>query len=62
MTNEDTAAGIQNLRRSLDLSQEKFASKLSVSFSTVNRWERGHGKPSPLAKERIEQLRWSVGR
>lgn len=29
-------------RYQLGLSQEKLAAKLGVSFSTVNRWEKGH--------------------
>jgi DNA-binding transcriptional regulator YiaG len=48
---------IRSLRASLGLSQEKFAVKIGVTFSTVNRWENGHGKPSPLAMRRIEEFR-----
>ncbi|MCT7969739.1 helix-turn-helix domain-containing protein [Laspinema sp. D1] len=49
---------IQTLQKRLNLSQEKFAARLKVSFQTVNRWERGHAKPSPMAMTLIElQLR-----
>ena len=47
---------IQNLRAKLGLTQEQFAAKVGVTWSTVNRWENGHGKPSPLALRRIEDL------
>ena len=57
MTDGGMAVDIRNLRKTLGLSQEKFAAKLGVSFSTVNRWENGHGKPSPLAMKRIKDLR-----
>lgn len=46
---------IRELRRRLGLSQEKLAAKLGISFQTVNRWEKGHAKPSSLAMQRIEQ-------
>lgn len=40
---------ITELRRQLSLSQEDLARELGVSFVTVNRWEKGHSKPSKLA-------------
>ncbi|MEW6498838.1 MAG: helix-turn-helix transcriptional regulator [Cyanobacteriota bacterium] len=46
---------ILELRNRLGLSQEKLAAKLGVSFNTVNRWENGHSKPSPMAMKLIEQ-------
>lgn len=36
---------IQTLRYSLGLTQEKFGSQVGVSFSTVNRWEKGISSP-----------------
>ena len=41
---------IKEIRASKKFSQEDFARVLGVSFSTVNRWERGHTKPTKLAK------------
>ncbi len=48
---------IHKLREALELTQEAFARELGVSFTTVSRWENGHGTPSPLAKRRLEELR-----
>lgn len=47
---------IKALRKQLGLSQEALAEKLGVSFSTVNRWERGHRAPTKLALLRLEAL------
>ncbi|NJK39540.1 MAG: helix-turn-helix transcriptional regulator [Oscillatoriales cyanobacterium RM2_1_1] len=51
----DTPSLIRALRQRLGVSQEKLAAMLGVSFQTVNRWERGHAKPSQLALNAIEQ-------
>ena len=47
---------IRELRQTLQLTQEKFAAQLGVSFPTINRWENGHATPSPLALRQIEIL------
>lgn len=52
---------IRELRRRLGLSQEKLAAKLGISFQTVNRWEKGHAKPSPLAMQSIKQKLEEMG-
>lgn len=52
---------IRELRGRLGLSQEKLAAKLGVSFQTVNRWEKGHAKPSNLAMQQIEQKLQDMG-
>ena len=52
----ELARKIKELRSELDLTQEKFAAKVGVTFSTVNRWESGKSKPSPLAMRQIEEL------
>ena len=36
---------VKYVRNQLNLSQEKLASLLGVSFATVNRWETGHSMP-----------------
>lgn len=40
--------GIKYIRKVAYLSQESFAKEIGVSFSTVNRWERGKSKPIRL--------------
>lgn len=44
---------IKYIRKVTYLSQESFAKELGVSFSTVNRWERGKSKPSYAAMKKI---------
>ena len=46
---KETPEMIAKLRAQLGLTQEQFAGKVGVTWSTVNRWENGRGKPSPLA-------------
>lgn len=51
-----SASSIRELRKRLGLTQEEFAHAVAVTFSTVNRWENGHAKPSKLARKAIEAL------
>jgi putative transcriptional regulator len=51
-----TGRMIKELRVTLGLTQEQFASRLGVTVSTVNRWENNKGSPSPLAKRRIKDI------
>ncbi|CDE16017.1 n-6 DNA methylase [Clostridium sp. CAG:288] len=44
------------LRVKLNISQQQLGDMLGVSFSTVNRWEKGHHEPTILAKERLKSL------
>ncbi len=44
---------IRQLRGRIGLTQVELAARLGVSFATVNRWERGQTKPSPLAWSQI---------
>ena len=37
------------VRKRLNLSQKQLADAISVSFSTINRWENSHVVPSNLA-------------
>ena len=52
---------VRELRELTGLTQEKFAARLGVTFPTINRWENGRAKPSPLAVEKIESLLHSLG-
>jgi putative transcriptional regulator len=60
-TQADIPRLIRELRQRTGLTQEKFAAKLGVTFPTINRWENGRAKPSPLAVQRIEELLRSMG-
>ena len=51
------SANIRKLRLAMGLTQEQFAAKVGVTFSTVNRWENGRGLPSPLAMLRIKKFK-----
>ena len=51
-----TPERIRQLRQRLGMTQEQFAAKIGVTFSTVNRWERGKAAPSPLAAGRLAEL------
>lgn len=44
---------IQQLRREIGLTQEEFASYFDVVLSTVNRWEQGEMRPSPMEQKLI---------
>jgi DNA-binding transcriptional regulator YiaG len=46
---------IRELRQETGLTQEQFAAHLGVTCSSVNRWENGRGKPSPLAIQKVEE-------
>ena len=53
---------VRKLRMRLSLTQQKFAAKLGVTFPTINRWENGRAKPSPLAIQKIEQILREMGK
>ncbi|HUS89791.1 MAG TPA: helix-turn-helix transcriptional regulator [Desulfosporosinus sp.] len=36
--------------------QEQLARNISVSLNTVQRWESGKTRPSPLAMEKLQEL------
>jgi len=57
----DTSRLVRALRERTGLTQEKFAAKLGVTFPTINRWENGRAKPSPLAMKQIEDLLRGLG-
>ncbi len=52
----DLSRLVRELRELTGLTQEKFAAKLGVTYPTINRWENGRAKPSPLALKQIEDL------
>lgn len=44
------------IRAKLNVSQEKLAIKLGVSFATINRWEKEHFEPTKMHKQKILDL------
>jgi DNA-binding transcriptional regulator YiaG len=52
----DAGQVIRAWRRRLAVTQEGLAQALSVTFSTVSRWENGHVKPSNLAWRELQRL------
>ena len=60
-TRADIPRLVRGLRERMGLTQEKFAAKLGVTYPTINRWENGHSKPSPLAMKQIEDILHGLG-
>lgn len=52
---------IKELRHKLDLTQEQFANRVGVTFSTVNSWENGIRKPHPFLLKRLLEMANEVG-
>jgi DNA-binding transcriptional regulator YiaG len=52
----DAARVIRAWRHRVGLTQEGLAQALSVTFSTVSRWENGHVLPSKLAWRALQRL------
>ena len=50
------AEAIKDARAKLGVSQQQFAEKLGVSFSTVNRWEQGYHIPNKLSVKAVQNL------
>ena len=50
------AEKVKEARKQLGLSQEKFAGKMGVSFSTINRWKKGRFLPSYLAQAQFDSF------
>jgi putative transcriptional regulator len=57
----DTSHIIRSWRRRVGLTQEGLAEALSVTFSTVSRWENGHVTPSNLAWRALERFAATCG-
>ncbi len=53
---DNTSRIIKEIRTQLGLGQAELAKELGVSFATVNRWERGHFAPSPVALRALKQF------
>lgn len=61
MDHQELSRWIREVRLRAGLTQEKCAARLGVAFPTLNRWENGHSRPSPLALRQIETLVRELG-
>ena len=56
----DIPAMIRELRQRFGLTQEQFAQKVGVTYSTVNHWENGKRKPQPYLIQRLVELKKEI--
>lgn len=56
MNSVDVPALIKALRKRLGLTQEQFAQRVGVTYSTVNHWENGKRAPQPFLLRRLMDL------
>lgn len=57
----DYPVRIKRLRTELGLTQVRLAKLMGVSFASVNRWENGQSRPSPLAWQQIVRAEeWGI--
>ncbi len=54
---DDIPALVKELRRRLDLTQEQFAQKVGVTYSTINHWENGKRIPQPFLLRRLLEIK-----
>lgn len=57
MNNVDIPALIKTLRKRLGLTQEQFAQRVGVTYSTVNHWENGKRVPQPFLVKRLLEIK-----
>ena len=62
MTQLDIPSLIKRLRAELHLTQEAFAHKVGVTFSSVNHWENGKRTPQPFLVRRLLELKEEIDR
>jgi len=56
-SNPDIPTLVKQLRDRLRLTQEQFAQKVGVTYSTVNHWENGKRAPQPFLVRRLLELK-----
>jgi DNA-binding XRE family transcriptional regulator len=57
MRRENVSVLVKDLRRRFDLTQEQFAQKVGVTYSTVNHWENGKRVPQPFLLRRLHEMK-----
>lgn len=58
--NKDIPTLVKELRARLHLTQEQFAQKVGVTYSTVNHWENGKRIPQPFLLKRLQDMEASL--
>lgn len=53
---------VKELRERLQLTQEQFALKVGVTYSTVNHWENGKRMPQPFLIRRLLELKEEIAK
>ena len=61
MHEADIARLVKDLRERMKLTQEQFAQKVGVTYSTVNHWENGKRMPQPFLVKRLLELKDEFG-
>ncbi len=57
MTDPDIPKLIKELRERLGLTQEQFAQRVGVTFSSVNHWENNKRTPQPFLVRRLVEMK-----
>jgi putative transcriptional regulator len=60
MHEADIARLVKDLRERMNLTQEQFAQKVGVTYSTVNHWENGKRMPQPFLVKRLLELKQEI--
>jgi putative transcriptional regulator len=60
MHEADIARLVKDLRGRMKLTQEQFAQKVGVTYSTVNHWENGKRMPQPFLVKRLLELKQEI--
>lgn len=61
MSRKAIPALLRELRQRLSLTQEQFAQRIGVTYSTVNHWENGKRAPQPFLLRRLRELESESG-
>ena len=61
MPDKDIARLVKRVRAKLGLTQEQFAQRVGVTFSTVNNWENGNRRPHPFLLQRLLEIAEEAG-
>ena len=57
MTDPNIPKLVKELRERLGLTQEQFAQKVGVTYSSVNHWENGKRRPQPFLVRRLLEIK-----